>query len=101
MLSMSPGLRAQCNSSWNQAQLRRLPRLQQPPSPRRLRGQYPQKWPLKRMRCSPTCRLLSPNKREPDPVAENKSRPLMPLILMAQVCAYLPTTGCRGLGVMC
>jgi hypothetical protein len=101
MLSMSPGLRALCNSSWNQARLRRLPRLLQPPSPQRLRGRYPQRWPLKRMRRSLTCLLPSPDKREPDPVAGNKSRSLMPLILMAQVRAYPPEAGCRGLDIMC
>jgi hypothetical protein len=35
MLSMSPGLRAPCNSSWNQGRLRRLPQLLQPPAPER------------------------------------------------------------------
>jgi hypothetical protein len=39
------------------------------------------------MRRSPTCRPPSPDKREPDPVAENKSWSLMPLIPMAQVRA--------------
>jgi hypothetical protein len=115
MLSISSGLRAQCNSSWNQAWLqqpqshqpaltppvRSLPRLLQPSSPRRLGGQYPRRWPLRQMQRSPTRRLPSPNKRELDPVAENKSRSLMPLIPMAQVRVYLPVTGCRGLGIMC
>jgi hypothetical protein len=100
MLSISSGLQAQCNSSWNQVRLRRLPRLLQPPSPRRLGGQYPQRWPLKQMRRSPTCRLPSPDKREPDPVVKNKSWPLVPLLPMAQVRAYPPATSCRGLGVM-
>jgi hypothetical protein len=53
------------------------------------------------MQRSPTRHPPSPDKREPDPVAENKSRSLMPLIPMAQVRAYLPATGCRGLGIMC
>jgi hypothetical protein len=53
------------------------------------------------MRRSPTCRLPSPDKKEPDPVAKNKSWPLVPLLPMAQVHAYLPATGCRGLGIMC
>jgi hypothetical protein len=83
MLSISPGLQAQCGSSWNQARLRRLPRLLQPPSPRRLGGQDPQRWPLKQMQRSPTCRLPSPDKREPDPVARNKSWPLVLLLPMA------------------
>jgi hypothetical protein len=47
------------------------------------------------MRRFPTCRLPSPDKKEPDLVAENKSRPLMPLLPMAQVRAYLPATGYR------
>jgi hypothetical protein len=34
-------------------------------------------------------------------VAGNKSRPLTPPILMAQVCTYPPASGCRGLGIMC
>ncbi|PUZ39122.1 hypothetical protein GQ55_9G258900 [Panicum hallii var. hallii] len=37
------------------------------------------------MRRSPTCRLPSPDKREPDPVARNKSWPLVPLLPVAQV----------------
>jgi hypothetical protein len=120
MLSMSPGLQVRCNSSWNRAGLRRLPQLQQPPSPRRLGGLYPQRWPLKQMRGSPTCRLPSPDKKEPDPVAmnkswprkrmrgsptcrlpgpgkrepgpvaRNKSRPLVPLLPVVQVRAYPP-----------
>jgi hypothetical protein len=75
MLSMSPGLQVRCNSSWSRAGLRRLPQLQRPLNPRRLGGPYPQRWPLKQMRGSPTCRLLSPDEREPDPVAMNKSWP--------------------------
>jgi hypothetical protein len=34
-------------------------------------------------------------------VAENKSRPLMPLLLMAQVSAYPPAASYRDLGAMC
>jgi hypothetical protein len=33
-------------------------------------------------------------------VAENKSNPLMPLLPMAQVRAYLSATGYRGLGTI-
>jgi hypothetical protein len=47
-------------------------------------------WPQKQMRGSPTCRLPSPDKREPGPVARNKSRPLVPLPPVAQVRAYPP-----------
>jgi hypothetical protein len=120
MLSMSPGLQVRCDSSWNRAGLRRLPQLQQPPSPRRLGDLYSQRRPLKRMRGSPTCRLSSPNKvgpgpvamnkswprkrmrgsptrrlpgpgkREPGPVAGNKSWPLVPLLPVVQVRAYPP-----------
>jgi hypothetical protein len=52
------------------------------------------------MRRSPTCRLPSPDKREPDPVVRNKLWPLVPLLPIAQVRAYPPATGCRGLGIM-
>jgi hypothetical protein len=58
-------------------------------------------WPLRQMRRSPTCHLPSPEKKELDPVAKNKSWSLVPLLPMAQVRAYLPATGCRGLGTMC
>jgi hypothetical protein len=53
------------------------------------------------MRRSPTCRLPSPDKREPDPVAGNKSRSLMPLILMAQVRLIRPQLVAEVWGIMC
>jgi hypothetical protein len=34
------------------------------------------------------------------PVAENKSKPLMPLLLMAQASVYPPVACCRGLGTV-
>jgi hypothetical protein len=48
-----------------------------------------------------TCRLPSPDKKKPNPVAENKSWPLMSLLPMAQAHTYLPAIGCQGLGTMC
>jgi hypothetical protein len=115
MSSVSPGLRAQYNSRWTRARLlrprshppglipqaRSLPRLLRPPSPRRLEGQHPRRRPLRQTRRFPTCRLPSPDKKEPDLVAENKSRPLTPLLPMAQVRAFLPATDYRDLCTLC
>jgi hypothetical protein len=115
MSSISSGLRARCNSRWTQARLLR-PRSQQPgltppvrsrprpplpPSHRRLENQCLRSWPLRQMRRSPTCRLPSSDKTKPKLVAENKSRPLEPLLLMAQVSAYPPAASYRELGAMC
>jgi hypothetical protein len=87
MSLVSSGLQAPYNFRWAQARLPRpqshhpelippvqsLPRLLQPPSPRRLGGQYPRRWPMRQMRRFPTRRLPSPGKKELDLVAENKS----------------------------
>jgi hypothetical protein len=80
--------------------VRNQPQLLQPPSPRRLENKYSRSWPLKQVRRFPTCRLPSPDKTKPKLVAKNKSKPLLPLLLMAQVRAYLPAAGCRGLGAI-
>jgi hypothetical protein len=37
---------------------------------------------------------------KPKLVAENKSKPLMPLLLIAQVSAYLPAASYRDLGTI-
>jgi hypothetical protein len=52
------------------------------------------------MQRSPTYRLPSFDKTKPKLVAENKSKPLMPLLLMAQVSVYLPDASYRDLGTI-
>jgi hypothetical protein len=68
--------------------------------PSGLENQHPRSWPLKQMQRSPTCRLPNFDKTKPKLVAENKSKPLMPLLLMAQVSAYLPAASYRVLGTI-
>jgi hypothetical protein len=48
----------------------------------------------------PTCRLPSSDEMKPKLVAEDKSKPLMPLLPMGQVRAYLSAIGYRGLGTI-
>jgi hypothetical protein len=48
----------------------------------------------------PTCHLPSSDEMKPKLVAEEKLKPLMLLLPMAQVRAYLSATSYRGLGTI-